>query len=581
VPDAPPDAGAGDGATADGGVNTVIGTAGGMLSGAGAEVVVPAGALAEDQMVSIAAAASGYPPLPVGAVLLSSVLAFEPHGQLFTKPVTVSIGFTARSGATPQLITAAPGGSWASVAGAIMSGASMQALVAHFSFFAVIGLGIDGGSDGTTGTGGAGGCTSPQTQFGLIAQGDSNPGFTSSVGVRTATQFLVFSGYNGPDPSADGGTSDGGGANVNLIYWQAFDPTTAKSVGPAQPLVLTDSTSVGYIYLDDVSIAPTGEIALLYTHIDSVHALASGLSVAFLAPTANAGSAGPQVQQNVQIESAQVGNPPLVNGPNQGQPHAIWSTLSNAFVFSWTYFPSLPQVRVRKFLANGSPAGGDTDTVPTNLDPSVCYGCASPQYESGSVGTSGPLFGVAYLNGIRPRLTLLDAQGNEVGTSLQLALAQAGLAAGSASYYWVATAGTAQGFVYFSGTLPVSEFFVPTTPDGGVAAVADGGIAMLDGGAPLAGFSLTGNQGAVIGRAISDDTGGAGGVGAVLLYTDGAHFIYVNADGVTHVGPTTVISHAFGGGDEVAVTEFGGSFGVSLYSNAEHLTRMAASGCVH
>ena len=74
----------------------------------------------------------------------------------------------------------------------------------------------------------------------------------------------------------------------------------------------------------------------------------------------------------------------------------------------------------------------------------------------------------------------------------------------------------------------------------------------------------------------------------------------MNADGVTHVGPTTVISHAFDvqtadcgslanlingslncGEDEVAITEFGGSFGISLYSAAEHLTRMAASGCVH
>lgn len=430
-------------------------------------------------------------------------------------------------------------------------------------------------------TGGGGACPSAQTQFGLIAQGDSNPYFTSSVGVRTGSQLLVFSGYNGPDASADGGASVDGGSSVNLIYWQAFDPMTAKSVGPVRPLALADSTSVGYIYLYDVSIAPTGEIAVLYTHIDSVRTLASGLSVAFLAPTAAAGSSGPQVQQNVQIESAQVANPPLVNGPNQGQPHAIWSVLGDAFVFSWTYFAPLPEVRVRKFLANGSPAGGDTDTVPTNIDPHVFYGSGSAEYESGSVGTSGSLFGVAMLPyGLGyPYLTLLDALGNEVGTSLQIATVQTGIAAGSASYYWVTTAGTAQGFVYFSGTLPVSEIFVPTTPDGGVAAVADGGTATLVSGAPLQGFTLTGNQGAIIGRAISDDTGGAGGVGAVLLYTDGAHFIYVNADGVTHVGPTTVISHAFGGGDEVAITEFGGSFGVSLYSYAEHLTRMAASGC--
>ena len=384
----------------------------------------------------------------------------------------------------------------------------------------------DGGSTGTT-------CLSPQTQFGFIAQGDSNAGFTSSVGVRTATQFLVFSGYNGPDPQADGGAD--AGASVNLIYWQAFDATTAKSVGPAKPLVLTDSTSVGYIYLDDVSIAPTGEIAVLYTHIDPVHAIAVGLSVAFLAPTTS--TSGPQVQQNVQIESAQVSNPAIINAPYQGQPHAIWSTFSHAFVFSWTYITGSPHARVRKFLANGAAAGGDTTTVPTD-DPR-----AYVDYESGSVGTSGALFGVAVIpSGLAgPSLTLLDALGNEVGSSLQIAMVQEGQAA-SGGYYWVTTAGTAQGFVYFTGTLPVREFFVPTTPDGGVAAVADGGTATLVGGAALPGFSFTGTAGAVIGRAISDDTGGPGGVSALLLDVNGADFIYVNADGVTHVGPTTVIS---------------------------------------
>ena len=449
-----------------------------------------------------------------------------------------------------------------------------------------------GGSTGTAGNGGGGTgaigaqCPSAQTQFGLIAQGDSNSGFTSSVGVRTATQLLVFSGYNGPDPSADGGAggAGGGGGNVNLIYWQAFDPTTAKSVGPARPLGLTDSTSVGYIYLHDVSIAPTGEIAVLYTHIDPVmvghQAGADGLSVAFLAPTA--GTSGPQVQQNVQIESAQVSYPVILGQP-EGQPHAIWSTFSNAFVFSWTTGDS--NARVRKFLANGAAAGGDTNTVPTDVPG------AGVNYESGSVGTSGALFGVALITGcICPHLTLLGALGNEVGSSLQIAGTDKQVSSGrygAGYYYWVATAGTARGFVYFSGTVPVTEFFVPTTADGGVAAVADGGTATLVGGAALPGFSVTGTEPAVIGRAISDDTGGPGGVGAVLLYADGADFIYVNADGVTHVGPTTVISHAFGapagraGEDEVAITEFGGSFGISLYSAAEHLTRMAASGCVH
>jgi hypothetical protein len=84
---------------------------------------------------------------------------------------------------------------------------------------------------------------------------------------------------------------------------------------------------------------------------------------------------------------------------------------------------------------------------------------------------------------------------------------------------------------------------------------------------------------AIAGRSISDDTGGVGGTGTVLLEQNGASFIYVNADGIRHVGSTTIIAHTYADGDQVAVTNFGGSFGVSLYGRADHATKIAASGC--
>jgi hypothetical protein len=51
-------------------------------------------------------------------------------------------------------------------------------------------------------------CPSAQTQFGNIAQGDSNPNFVSGVGVRGPNDLFIFDGYHGPDPVGDGGTTN-------------------------------------------------------------------------------------------------------------------------------------------------------------------------------------------------------------------------------------------------------------------------------------------------------------------------------------------------------------------------------------
>jgi hypothetical protein len=302
-----------------------------------------------------------------------------------------------------------------------------------------------------------------------------------------------------------------------------------------------------------------------------------------------------------------VGNPDLSSlSPiaTQGQPHAIWSTTSGAFVFSYVVFntpDTYPYAVVRKYLPTGAPAGGDSDPVPTF---SYNGQTADVSYESASVGTSGSLFGVAFSSGGSSNgefLTVLDGMGNQVGQTIFVS--ESGTSASlvgyddaPGGYYWVSVAGTAQGFVYFidGATCPppnanaanaISEVFVPIAADGGLGDAGNytscssncGCAATLPDGGSLPGFVLS--QPAVIGRAISDDTGGAGGVGTVLLYPDGAYFLYVNADGVTHTNQINVIPHQIHAGDEVAITEFGGSFGVSLYSSAENLTRMLASGC--
>jgi hypothetical protein len=68
-----------------------------------------------------------------------------------------------------------------------------------------------------------------------------------------------------------------------------------------------------------------------------------------------------------------------------------------------------------------------------------------------------------------------------------------------------------------------------------------------------------------------------------VLYPDGSvSFLYFSGDGSTRTSPQAVLQQVnpASGGDEVNLTNnYGGTFAVSLYSSAEHLTRMLASTC--
>jgi hypothetical protein len=140
-------------------------------------------------------------------------------------------------------------------------------------------------------------------------------------------------------------------------------------------------------------------------------------------------------------------------------------------------------------------------------------------------------------------------------------------------------AGTAQGFV-FVNELPgidVQEVFLSTSPDAGLVGSDAGNIAPDGGVGPLPGFTVTGD--AIDGHAVADDvgTGGGGGVGVTLVYGDGhVTFTYVNADGVTHVGPASIFTHGAAGGS-VAITNFNGSFAVSAYDSTVNSTQIIAS----
>jgi hypothetical protein len=423
-----------------------------------------------------------------------------------------------------------------------------------------------GGADSNPGSGGSDGgdasivvnvCPNAQTQFGLTAQGASNANFTSGVGVRTASALLIFSGYAGPDPSSDAG--DGGDAGtVNLVYVQAFDPATANSMGPAQPLFTAPAGS-GFA-LESASVAPTGQIALAFNYgggyaYQSGNGSQTSLYGAFLEASPDAGPAGIALQETAEIESAEI----------TGQPHVAWSVPTGSFVFSWEYVVNGSWfVGTKNFGPNGQATGG-TDPVPAQTASATVPNSGYAQ-DQGSVAAGPSLFGIAFLGSSwNPWLTVLDTSGSLVGTVQ--------VASPSNDPYWVTAGGTANGFVYiYDSGNGVAEVFVPTS--------ADGGIVVPDGGPTgFSGFNFTGSIHAIDGHAINDDTGGIGGVGVALLYSNGVSFAYIDADGATHAGPSSVIAHTYVAGDQVNVTNFGGSFGVSLYSSATQSTQVAASGC--
>jgi hypothetical protein len=423
--------------------------------------------------------------------------------------------------------------------------------------------GLAGAAGGRGGSGGAGGSTAdapsvvqicPQTQFGFIAAGDSNPNFVSGVGVRTANQLLIFNGYTGPDPLAS--QDAGSPTNANYVYVQAFDPATAYSLGPAQPLFAVN-TDPHPLTIEAAAVSPGGQIAVLYW------SYGGGMSAAFLDAGAGDGGVSPinlRVNQQVQLE---------VPTNAYSQPQAFWSATYGVFAFSWKYGNAYGATKVRKFRANGSSAGGDTDSVPTDRSDN-----ATSNYSGGIIAAAGKLFGVGYMNygNNLPYLTVLDALGNQVGQTIPLQQNQT-------PGVWITAGGTGAGFVAFYDLYSqggIGETFVPVGADGTVA-LAQG----VDGGATQ-GFQFPGTKTAVYARALNDDNGGAGGVGLAILYNDGVAFAYVNADGLTHVGPASVIAHTYVGGsqsDYLNISNFSGSFAVSLFSKTEQMTRVVASSC--
>lgn len=113
--------------------SATIGASGGSVTlPGGAWVVVPEGALAQDVQVNIALATDGFPAI-AGEPAPLEVYAFTPHGQTFSKPVTIRV--PTRGDTVLELLVSQPGGDWSSVADAQISGDFLEAQVTHFSYY--------------------------------------------------------------------------------------------------------------------------------------------------------------------------------------------------------------------------------------------------------------------------------------------------------------------------------------------------------------------------------------------------------------------------------------------------------------
>jgi hypothetical protein len=424
--------------------------------------------------------------------------------------------------------------------------------------------GAHGGSGGGLGaTGGAAGmaCAGPQIEFANVSQGDANPLFTSAVSVRSADTLFIFYGYAGPATVPDGG-ADGGVAG-NAVYVQMFDPVTGDKRGGVE---FAFSVAAGYAFsVVDVSVAPTGEIVLLYQTGTTTSTTVQQLFAAFLSVTpGDGGAAGLNVVKTAQLESTTLGDA-----------RVIWSASDGLFVFQWKYVGAgnAWYTRVRGYSVTGAASGISKNPVPTASGTSYDPGSQDDAY----LAASGPYYGLAYQhNGGGsfalnvPLLTIMDNQGYQVGSFVQL------YPNGNIGN-WVAVGGTTKGFVgMFTIPSAVAVTFVPLSGPGAV--IVDGGaLDAGDGGLPpLKMFSFSSTAGT--GKVISDDTGGAGGVGAVLLESDGASFVYVISDASKPPNTEgTVLSSS--NGTQAGISNYRGSFVVSLYSGPSHSAQATVSSC--
>jgi hypothetical protein len=487
---------------------------------------------------------------------------YDPVTNEFVAAHDGGAGSTGDSGAGRDAASTNPGADSGASSGADGSAAGLDVPVTNpgDSGFGSDGSGGNSGDAGgrDAGIAGASGtaCSAGQTptKFKYPAMSVPNPHYTSGVGVLTATELLTFSGYAGPD-SPDGGVVDSGTLPlVNRIDVQHFDPTSGKPNGSVTPLLTAAGDGSG-IYIAGAAVAPTGEIAIIYSAATGGGSWSYyGVYLAFFGK-----DLAPSQTTLFVVQGSSV---------NQDQSYVQW--LNGEFVASSIFFSPGYTIKVGRFGADGSNLG-ITRALPTD-DPSGFVWDA--HVAQGEVAFSGNTFAAAYsttASGPGPSLTFVDASDaiSEVGrpvTPLPSATNNSVFA----------VAGTSEGFVaLYNGTSALSGQSLVATYVSNSASAGDAGVPVGATYAFLGGFAY---QSARSTRGSSAGTA----AGFAALYPDGSvSFLYFSADGSAHGNPQTVLQQMnnAGGGDETHITSYAGKFVVSLYSDAEHLTRVITSTC--
>jgi hypothetical protein len=113
----------------------VVGAAGGTLTINEGKLFIPPGALASNTTIGFRTVSNGYPSIPGGRAH-SSVVMLEPHGQTFTNPARLTL-YHFGGPAKVALYTAAPNGTFTRVDNATITVNTVEAPLAHFSYFVV------------------------------------------------------------------------------------------------------------------------------------------------------------------------------------------------------------------------------------------------------------------------------------------------------------------------------------------------------------------------------------------------------------------------------------------------------------
>ncbi|MGE0439651.1 MAG: hypothetical protein AB7S39_04110 [Gemmatimonadales bacterium] len=119
-----------------------IGASGGTVAGpGGAQVVIPAGALATNTTIEVAQSSAGAPAVPTGFTAFGPMYAFTPHGTAFATPATVTVPFDPASvpAGRPILLykTTAGQAGWERVPTLAVGNGVVTAQVSSFSHFQI------------------------------------------------------------------------------------------------------------------------------------------------------------------------------------------------------------------------------------------------------------------------------------------------------------------------------------------------------------------------------------------------------------------------------------------------------------